>query len=123
MSIQKEKCFNTDMSVLCFENTKEGCLKTDWPRVVAGREGRDFLKEMMVKVSLEEHIRARESDGGAASGGDGGSGDDKETENRPRGHVFSFSVYEFLKHSVVTIRASLVAQLVKNPPAMQKTWV
>ena len=74
----------------------------------------------MAKASLEEHIRARESDGGAESGGDGGSGDDKETENR---HVFSFSFYEFLKHSVVTIRASLVAQLVKNPPAMQKTWV
>ena len=111
------------MSVLCFENTKEGCLKTDWRRVVAGREGRGFLKEMMAKVSLEEHIGAREGDGGVSSGEDGGSGDDQETENRPRGHVFRFSFYEFLKHSVVTIRACLVAQLVKNTPAMQKTWV
>ena len=108
------------MSVLCFENTKEGCLKTDWHRVVAGREGRGFLKEMMAKVSLEKHIGAREGDGGVASGKDGGSGDDQETENRPRGHVFSFSFYEFLKHSVVTIRACLVTQLVKNTPAMRK---
>ena len=78
------------MSVLCFENTKEGCLKTDWHRVVAGREGRGFLKEMMAKVSLEEHIGAREGDGGVASGEDGGSGDDQEDRKQTTGTCFQF---------------------------------
>ena len=36
---------------------------------------------------------------------------------------FSFSLFFFLKALLTDRGASLVAQMVKNPPAMQETWV
>ena len=37
---------------------------------------------------------------------------------------FSFSLFFFFLKALLTDRgASLVAQMVKNPPAMQETWV
>ena len=59
--------------------------------MVAAREGRGFLKEMMAKVSLEERVGAREGDGEVASGEDGGSGDDQETQKTDHGDTFSVS--------------------------------
>ena len=40
------------------------------------------------------------------------------------GKILNFSLFFFLKVEFITSYwASLVAQLVKNPPAMQETWV
>ena len=40
------------------------------------------------------------------------------------GHVqFALRAYHILLHGLIHPRASLVAQLLKNPPAVQETWV
>ena len=38
-------------------------------------------------------------------------------------HFFYFHLFQIYSHVYLFLWASLIAQLVKNPPAMQETWV